>query len=83
MPSTQDSPGNTRSPEQVIAACEEMRSQIHQMQQQLPTTLASMDPSINETAATSYNDALFHLQSAREELRGLVKALQSKNSDNS
>ncbi len=57
--------------------CEELRAQLHAMQLKLPSALAQMHPTLGADAALPYNNALFHLQSAREELRLLLKSLPS------
>ncbi|TNE51561.1 MAG: hypothetical protein EP343_05565 [Deltaproteobacteria bacterium] len=55
--------------------CEELRAQLHAMQQKLPSALATIQPTLDADAALPYNNTLFHLQSAREELRLLLKSL--------
>lgn len=70
-------PTTPLSVQDAIAMCEELRTELHAMQQKLPTALAKMQPTLDADAALPYNNTLFHLQSAREELRLLLKSLPS------
>ncbi len=53
--------------------CEQLRNQIQEFQHELPALLNQANQTISPDVATHYNQVMFHLQSAREELRGIQK----------
>ncbi len=61
----------------IVEGCEEFRNQLQTVQQDLVALLNQPEHSISADIATHYNQVMFHLQSAREELRAVQKKSQT------
>ena len=58
-------------PNTIFDGCEVFRKQLQALQRELPALLNQSEDPITPDVATHYNQAMFHLQAAREELHTL------------
>ena len=57
----------------ITGGCEQLRNRLQELQRELPELLNQADLDISPDLATHYNQVMYHLQSAREELWSIQK----------